>query len=258
MQPTWISGGNTTVSLNEYTAADTEGPYIDVTVGYQRTGEEKVSNEKRPSVNMTLLTISKLCGQLGLSVPAAGGLSLSEKQDISIAAQMSGSLIVPDIAREPAVSAGDVITVVPIHQGDALTPLYAKKHLLVELGMAIARSDGYVDDYELVQLSYTMEKHFSFTALEIRALTALKDFCLLYPPDFQDTARLLVPLMPMWERLEASRMMTTVAAAGGQLARMEFDALGILFDIMELGDDAFNQVIDELCLKRVWVLLKGR
>jgi uncharacterized tellurite resistance protein B-like protein len=245
--------------MNECIATGAGVSHVDTGLGRRLVGEEKASNEKQPSVNMTLLTISELCGQLGISVKAPGDLPLSEKQDISVAAQMSGNLIVPDISRARAVIASDVIAVVPINRDDALTPLYAKKHLLVELGLAIAGSDGCVDDYEVVQLSYVMEKHFSFTDLEIRALTALKDFCTMYPPDLEGTASLLASqLSSNEERLEASRMMTTIAAAGGQLARMEFDTLGLLFDIMGLGDDAFNQVIDELRRKRVWVLLKGR
>ncbi|MDR1514595.1 MAG: TerB family tellurite resistance protein [Synergistaceae bacterium] len=219
------------------------------------TNEENGFNERRAPVNLNLLTVGKFCGILGIA--ADGEFSLFQKQDISVSAQGRGSLIVPDIARETAVNAGSVVAVVPIEQNDALTPLYAIKHLLVELGLAIAGSDGCVLDYEIVQLSYAMEKHFSFTNLEIRALRALKDYCLLYPPDMVTTARLLAAQTTMDERLEASRMMTTVAAAGGHLARMEFDTLGMLFDIMGLGDDTFNQVIDELHIKRVWILLKS-
>ena len=259
MQSTWISSENAAkVSQDGYAASGAGRSHASAGLRHWRGGEEKNAHERRPSVGMTLLTISKLCGMIGMSLPDAGVLPPALRREISEAAQTSGSLVVPDIARECAVSTPDVIMVVPVRRDDALTPLYAKKHLLVELGMAIARSDGCVDDCEVVQLSYVMERHFSFTDLEIRALTALKDFCILYPPDLGATARLLASQMPAPERLEAAKMITTVAAAGGQIARGEFESLRQFFNMMELGGDALDKAIGELRQKRVWVLWKSR
>jgi uncharacterized tellurite resistance protein B-like protein len=250
-----VNSENVKVSGDKYTASGSDGFYADTPIDYSRIGEEKISNGKPSPDDMIFLTISQLCGSLGIA--AGGAFPIGVRQEICIAAQNAGNLIIPDIVREPVSNADDIITLVPINHNDSLTPLYAKKHLLIELGMAIATSDGKIENYEIIQLSYVMEKHFSFTDLEIRALRALKDFCLVYPPDMQTAAMRLAAQLSMEERLEASKMMTTISAAGGQLARMEFDALGLLFDIMGLGDEALNQTIDELHLKRVWVLLKN-
>jgi uncharacterized tellurite resistance protein B-like protein len=251
-----VNAGNVEISDNKHIAAGSDGFHIDAPLDYSRIGEEKISNEKLSPDGMEFLTISQLCGSLDIA--AGEAFPIDMRQEICIAAQNAGSLIIPDIVREPVSGADDIITLVPIYNNDSLTPLYAKKHLLIELGMAIAGSDGKIENYEIIQLSYVMEKHFSFTDLEIRAFTALKDFSLAHLPDIQTAAMRLAGQLSMEERLEACKMMTTVAAAGGQLARMEFDTLGLLFDIMGLGDDALNHVIDELHLKRIWILLKHR
>ncbi|MDR0616048.1 MAG: TerB family tellurite resistance protein [Synergistaceae bacterium] len=250
-----VNAGNVKILDNKFGVSGNDGFYIDAPMAYQQPGEEKARNEKRTQDSMIFLTIGKLCGLLGM--PPGGPFTLARRQEIRASAQNAANLIVPDIAREPAPDADEIIALVPINDGDSLTALYAKKHLFIELGMAIAWSGGPPGDYEIVQLSYAMEKHFSFTDLEIRALTALKDFSLSYAPDMQIAAKRLASQLSMEERLEASKMMTTIAAAGGQLARMEFDTLGLLFDIMGLGDEAFNNALDELHLKRVWVLLKN-
>jgi uncharacterized tellurite resistance protein B-like protein len=204
---------------------------------------------------MTTLTISQLGSLLGVST--GENLSLSVRQNISVAANNALNLIVPDIAREPISGVDSVVTLVPIKSGELLSPLYAKKHLMIELGMAVAGNGGKAGEPEIVQLSYIMEQHFRFTELEIRALTALKDFALLYPPDIDITTRRLVKELSQEERTAVAKMMVTVAAAGGHLARNELGALRRLLDGLEIREVMLDQFIKELRIKRIWVLVKN-
>jgi uncharacterized tellurite resistance protein B-like protein len=243
------------VAENKYTISGGDGLYIDAPPLYRLSGGENAVSEKPALEGMAFLSVRQLCNFLGIN--AEGDFPLSKRQEISAAAQKSSNLIIPEIARDTALNADSIITLVPIAQDDSLTPLYQRKHLLVELGVAVAASDGKVEDYEIIQLSFAMETHFKFTEFEIRALSALKDYSVAYTPDIPTIARLLASELTPDERLTASEMMMTVAAAGGQIARKELNALRVIFETMGFGESTLNETAANLRLKRVWVLVKG-
>lgn len=128
MRSTEVNARSEEVFGNQYAMPGGDGSYVNANMGYGPAEEEKGVNERRAPANMNLLTIGKLCGLLGIDA-SEGEFSLFKKQDISVAAQRHGNLIVPDIARETTLGTDSVVAVVPIEQNDSLTPLYAKKHL---------------------------------------------------------------------------------------------------------------------------------
>ena len=126
-----VNAGNVKILDNKFGVSGNDDFYIDAPMAYQQPGEEKARNEKRTQDSMIFLTISKLCGLLGM--PPGGPFTLARRQEIRASAQNAANLIVPDIAREPASDADGIIALVPINDGDSLTALYAKKHLFIEL-----------------------------------------------------------------------------------------------------------------------------
>jgi uncharacterized tellurite resistance protein B-like protein len=202
------------------------------------------------------LTSRQLAGLLSLK--AGWESSLPTRAEVSLAAREAGYIIVPDIVREPLrTGKEEIVTLVPVFEGESLSQGYPIAHLLIELGVAVALADGRADDVEIVQLSYVMEKRFRFTELEIRALTALKDFSLRYPPRIAETARRLSGMLPREDCVEVAKMMITIAAAGGQVARNERSALVMLFGSLGLDENELDRAISELFQKRVWVLIKN-
>jgi uncharacterized tellurite resistance protein B-like protein len=224
--------------------------------GRNRTAGESALCRKEGLKDEDFLTPSQLAGFLG--VRAGWESSLPTRAEVNLAAREAGYVIVPDIVREPLrLDREETVTLVPFFEKESLSPNYPLTHLLIELGVAVAFADGRADDREIVQLSYVMEKHFRFTKLEVRALTALKDFSLRYPPGIAETAQRLAGMLPPEDRAEAAEMMTTIAAAGGQIARDEKDALVRLFGYLGLDENALNRAINKLFQKRVWVLVKN-
>jgi uncharacterized tellurite resistance protein B-like protein len=254
LPPIELNGWGAKVAENKYIISGGDGLYIDAPPSYRLEGEENVSDEKLTRNTMNFLSIRQLCNLLGIG---AGDFSLSKRQEISVAAHKSSNLIVPEIARNTALNADSIITLVPIEQNDSLTPLYARKHLMIELGVAVAASDGKVEDYEIIQLSFAMETHFKFTELEVRAFTALKDYSIAYTPDIPSIAGLLASDLTPDERLTASKMLMTVAAAGGQIARKELNAVRLIFETMGFDESTLNSAISDLHLRRLWVLVKS-
>jgi uncharacterized tellurite resistance protein B-like protein len=210
----------------------------------------------KPSGNMPLLTTKHLSCLLGLK--PEGAFTMGLLNDTAIAAKNAGFLIVPDIARDPIRSDGEnIVTLVPIGENEFLSQYYMTAHLTVELGIAIALSDGAISESEMTQLSFIMERNFDFTGLDIRALSALKDFSILYPPDLDLTVERMKRLLPMDKCRRIAKLMTTIAAAGGQIANKKIDGLKKLFEILEMNEEDLNKAIEELRILRTWILVKG-
>jgi uncharacterized tellurite resistance protein B-like protein len=206
---------------------------------------------------VNILTEEALSASFGLKYE--GKLSREARREVAFAAGRTGYLIVPDITREPVDDSEAFFTLVRVEPGDSLSELYQTEHLAIELGIAIAMSDGNVHTREIVQLSYVMERHFKFTNLEIRALRALKDFCLIYPPGIVQTARRLVPILSPADRLVMAEMMATIAAAAkkDQMGHDETEGLLALFRALEIGESELEGIIKKLQIKRMWLLLKS-
>ncbi|MDR3322350.1 MAG: TerB family tellurite resistance protein [Synergistaceae bacterium] len=213
-------------------------------------------NEKLTDQTVDILTEEALSAFFDLKYE--GKLSRETRREIAFAAGRAGYLVVPDITRESLDDSAALSTLVKVEPGDSLSELYQTEHLAIELGIAIAMSDGKVHPRETVQLSYVMERHFKFTDLEIRALRALKDFCLIYPPGIVQTARRLALILSPDERLVIAAMMTTVAAAAkrGKIGQDEAEGLLALFRTLEINESELDVIIKKLRIKRVWILLK--
>jgi uncharacterized tellurite resistance protein B-like protein len=216
--------------------------------------------EETPTVqasgNITLLKIKQLCRLLGLEAEGASTIDL--RRETALSAKNAGFLIVPDIVHDPVYGEDEnMITLVPIGEDEFSSPSYMIAHLTVELGMITALSDGAISESEMIQLSFIMERHFDFTELDIRALSALKDFSILYPPDMELTVKRLTGLLPMDKCRQIAKLMTTIAAAGGQIARKKTDGLKKLFEILGMNEEDLNETIKELQILKTWILVKG-
>jgi hypothetical protein len=162
---------------------------------------------------MAFLSAATLGGLLGIGI--SGDLDVQDKRDLADAAMEAGYLIIPDILPDYAyVSSDDVVTIVRACPGDSLSLSYEAAHLMLELGMAITMGNGMCEPSEIRQLSYVMERNFTFTDLDVRALTALKDFSMSYPPDISRIIFRMSRGMTLLECQGIARMMTTVAASG--------------------------------------------
>jgi hypothetical protein len=163
---------------------------------------------------LALISIATLGDLLGVHI-ASGSLDVSDKRGLTEAALETGYLIVPDITPDYVfASSDDVVTIVRADKADGLSPSYESAHLTLELGMAVSMGNGRAEQSEIRQLSYVMERNFSFTDLDVRALTALKDFSMLYPPDISKIVFRMSRRMTLSECQSLARMMTTVAASG--------------------------------------------
>jgi uncharacterized tellurite resistance protein B-like protein len=163
---------------------------------------------------MTVLSVTQLGNLLGIR-SEKGVVTALLKRGIYNAAKRAGYLVVPYIMPEYVEISGDeLVTLIDDAPGEALSPSFADAHLLVELGMSIAMGNGRYEPSEIRQLSYVLEKNFTFTGLEVRALTALKELSCMSPPDIGRVTEMLSRRFSLDERREIARMMTTVGAAG--------------------------------------------
>jgi uncharacterized tellurite resistance protein B-like protein len=163
---------------------------------------------------MTVLSVTQLGNLLGIRLGKSVVTSLL-KRGIYNAAKRAGYLVVPYMLPEYVEISGDEpVTLVDDVSGETLSPAFADAHMLVELGMSIAMGNGCCEPSEIRQLSYVLEKNFTFTGLEVRALTALKELSCTFPPDIGRVAEMLSKRFSLDERREIARMMTTVGAAG--------------------------------------------
>ncbi|MDR3280739.1 MAG: hypothetical protein LBT23_09505 [Synergistaceae bacterium] len=170
-------------------------------------------NSARSLKPMALLSIATLGDLLGVHV--TGSLDVSGKRSVAEAAMDSNFLIVPDIMPDYVfASSDDLVTIVRFDKDDDLSVSYEAAHLTLELGMAISMGNGHAEPSEIRQLSYVLERNFSFTDLDVRALSALKDFSLMYPPDISKITYRMSRRMTLSECQCLARTMTTVAASG--------------------------------------------
>ncbi|MDR3076195.1 MAG: hypothetical protein LBU26_02745 [Synergistaceae bacterium] len=182
---------------------------------------------------LTLLKITQLGNLLGIAAEG-DSMSVLVKRGLCGAAHRAGYLVIPHIAPEYVdVSGDDVVTIIMQSHGEALSPSYAEAHLLIELGMSIAMGNGQCEPSEIRQLSYVMERNFIFSGLDVRALTALKDFACIYPPDMDLVTSRLVNVFSLGDCRDIARTMVTVGAAGsigsGKIIalRKMYEALGL-------------------------------
>ena len=163
---------------------------------------------------LTLLKIAQLGNLLGVSAEG-GNLSVLVKRGLCNAALRVGFIIVPHILPEyVSISGDDLVTLIRQNHGEALSSLYPMAHLLLELGMSIVMGNGQYEISEIRQLSYVLERNFSLSDLEVRALTALKALSSIYPPNMDRVASMLTLALPIDDCRRVARMMVTVGAAG--------------------------------------------
>ncbi|MDR1137701.1 MAG: hypothetical protein LBK91_05195 [Synergistaceae bacterium] len=188
---------------------------------------------------LTLLTMAQLGALLGICAEGEN-LAAYPKRSLYKAVSGVGYLIVPHILPEYVeVSGDDVVTIIKINPREELSSFYPSAHLMIELGMCIAMGSGMS---EMRQLSYIMERNFDFTDTDIRALTALKDFLSLYPPDIEIILERLLKTMPPDECRRLARVMTTVGAAGS-IGSGKIIALRKLFAALNLDERDLYQLL---------------
>jgi hypothetical protein len=186
--------------------------------------------------------MAQLGNLLGIRVDGES-LTVMSKLVLHEAAKGAGYLIVPHVLPEYVdVSGDDVVTIVKMNPREELSQFYPSAHLMVELGMSIAMGNGMFEPSEIRQLSYVMEVNFDFTDTDIRALTALKDFSSLYPPDIETVAAHLLKTMPLDKCRQLGRAMTTVGAAGS-IGSGKIIALRKLFAALELDERDLYQLL---------------
>jgi hypothetical protein len=191
---------------------------------------------------LTLLTITELGNLLGIR---AGGESLTVRSKLGLyeAAKGVGYLVVPHVLPEYAdVSGDDVVTIMKINPREELSQFYPLAHLMVELGMSVAMGNGMFEPSEIRQLSYIMEKNFDLTDTDVRALTTLKDFLSLYPPDIDVIVERLLKIIPPDKRRRLACAITTVGAAGS-IGSGKIIALRKLFAALELDERDLYQLL---------------
>jgi len=163
---------------------------------------------------LTLLKIAQLGNLLGVGAEGES-LTVLVKRGLCNAALRVGYIIVPHILPEyVSVSGDDLVTLIRQNYGDTLSSSYPTAHLLIELGMSIVMGNGQYELSEIRQLSYVMERNFTLSDLEVRALTALKALSSIYPPDMDRVALMLARALPIDDCRSVARMMVTVGAAG--------------------------------------------
>ncbi|MCL2684665.1 MAG: hypothetical protein FWE55_05425 [Synergistaceae bacterium] len=202
---------------------------------------------------LTLLTIAQLGNLLGVD---AKGHSLTAlvKRGLCNAALRAGYLVVPDILPEyVSVSSDDMVTMVRRGQSEVLSGPYPAAQLLMELGMSIVMGNGHNEpsetrqlSSEIRQLSYVMERNFTFSDLEVRALTALKDLLSLYPPDTDRVASMLKRALPVEDCRKVARMMVTIGAAGSTRSGKVI-ALRKLYAVLDLNEKDLYQLMMSMC-----------
>jgi hypothetical protein len=191
---------------------------------------------------LTLLTITELGDLLGIR---AGGESLTALLKLGLyeAAKGAGYRVIPHVLPEYAdVSGDDVVTIIKIDPREEFSQFYPAAHLMVELGMSIAMGNGMFEPSEIRQLSYIIEKNFDLTDTDVRALTALKDFLSLYPPDIDMIVERLLKIMSLDKCRQLARAMTTVGAAGS-IGSGKIIALRKLFAALELDERDLYQLL---------------
>jgi uncharacterized tellurite resistance protein B-like protein len=189
-----------------------------------------------------LLTVAQLGNLLGIRADGER-LTVRAKLGLYEAAKGAGYLLVPHILPEYAdVSGEEVVTIVKMDQREELSQFYPLAHLMVELGMAIAMGNGMFEPSEIRQLSYVMERNFDFTDTDVRALTALKDFSSIYPPDIEIITARLLKTMSFDKCRQLARAMTTVGAAGS-IGSGKIIALRKLFAALELDERDLYQLL---------------
>jgi hypothetical protein len=191
---------------------------------------------------LTLLKIAQLGNLLGLKAEG-DNIAVLVKRGLCNAAYRAGYLVIPHITPDYVpVSGEDVVTIIRQGHSEALSPEYPSAHLVLELGMAIAMGNGQCEPSEIRQLSYVMERNFRFSDIDVRALTALKNFALIRPPGMDRIALMLKNVFPAEKCRDVARMMVTVGAAGS-IGSGKIIALRKLYAALDLDERELYQLM---------------
>jgi hypothetical protein len=191
---------------------------------------------------LTLLSIAQLGNLLGVKADGEN-LSAIVRRSLCAAALKAGYLIVPNVVPGyVTASGGDVVTIIRQELGETLSPSYPAAHLMIELGMSVAMGNGQCEPSEIRQLSYVLERNFSFSELDVRALTGLKDFLIMYPPDMDGVAATLLKMFTPDECRDVARMIATVGAAGS-IGSGKIIALRKLYAALNMDERGLYQLM---------------
>jgi hypothetical protein len=191
---------------------------------------------------LTLLKIAQLGNLLGIKAEG-DNIAVLVKRGLCNAAHRAGYLIIPHITPDyVSVSGEDVVTIIRHGSGEPLSLEYPSAHLVLELGMAIAMGNGQCEPSEIRQLSYVMERNFHFSDIDVRALTALKNFASIHPPEMGKVVMMLKNVFPLEKCRDVARMMVTVGAAGS-IGSGKIIALRKLYDALSLDERELYQLM---------------
>jgi tellurite resistance protein len=172
-------------------------------------------------------------------------LTKAQSQQLATTATHMGLALEPDPRiTGQSYSWEDVVSIFPATEelSDDVASYHAAA-VLLELGLAIAASDGHIDEVELGRLSTHLESQFDLSSHDSLRLEHLRYLLARRPPQEFSAAKTLQKKLTVPRRLIVGEFLVGVAAADGEIAPQEVAALGKAYRALGLEESDLERLL---------------
>lgn len=191
----------------------------------------------------TVVSISQLA-QLE-SIPERRKLTKAQSHQLATTATHMGLALEPDPRITGQTYAWDeVVSIFPAT--DELSDDVSSYHaaaVLLELGVAVAASDGQIDEVELGRLSAHLESQFDLSSHDSLRLEHLRYLLAKRPPQEFSAAKTLQTNLTIPQRLIVGEFLVGIAAADEEITPQEVAALGKAYHALGLDASELERLL---------------
>jgi len=193
--------------------------------------------ERRQEKPWALVTTSSLAEVIGLENRYR--LTAVQSRNLVQAVHDGGYIILPDIHHAGNSYQWDetlALLPLPADSKGELSPSFPSYALMLELGVGIAASDGYIDPAEQAHLHTFFEENFVLSDFEKQCLEALEDIYSQNPPSLTRLGKRLKEGLDPDTRLPVARYLVGMTTADGTIDSKEKKNLDRIFKAMEIEE----------------------
>lgn len=198
---------------------------------------DRLFEEHRQEKTWALVTTSSLAEVIGLENRYR--LTVVQSRNLVQTVRDGGYIILPDIRHAGnSYQWDETLALLPLpadSKGD-LSPSFPSYALMLELGVGIAASDGYIDPTEQAHLHTFFEENFVLSSFEKQCLEALEDLYYQKPPSLTRLGKRLKEGLDPDTRLSVARYLVGMTTADGIIDPKEKKNLDRIFKAMEIEE----------------------
>jgi uncharacterized tellurite resistance protein B-like protein len=221
---------------------------------------EKLMSSKRREDNFVFVKVSEIARLL--KIKECAKLSAKQSSHVGETAGHIGYAVEPDFRITGCSYKWDDIVAFFRPQGKNIlseNPVYLGASLLLELGLAVASADGFVDKNETAHIGGFLRSLFMLETIDYQRLEALKRVFIHQPPSLNNLSNRIKKVLPVSNLEKIGLFLIGVASSDGIIDPNEITVLKRIYKTLGIEKGKLDTILDSIFLhqKEPVVVKKG-